>query len=237
MMYPMLQLTHLSGGYKKGMDVIHDICLTMSAGEAVGIVGLNGSGKSTLGKAIMNLLPYRSGDIAFAGELMNGRKSSEISRDGIGMMQQGGTVFRTLSVQENIRLAFERNEDSTHRERLIAMIPLLTDSKKANLRADKLSGGERQALSLAMTLAGNPKLVILDEPSAGLAPLDVLSTFRLLTTVREVLGTSIILIEQNFTRAVEFCDRILLLESGRVISEHRDKNIQEIEKQLFKNKR
>lgn len=236
MMYPLLQLTGVSGGYKKGVDVLHGVCLTMSEGEAVGIIGLNGSGKSTLGKAMMNLLPYRSGDIAFMGELLNARRTLEISRGGMVMMKQGGSVFRNLTVRENIRLAFERNRDPDFREQLSAMVRILSDPAKAPLTADRLSGGERQALSLAMTLAGRPRLVILDEPSAGLSPADQESTFQMLQKVRDTFGVAIILIEQNIAGAVDFCDRSLLLESGQVIAEHRDKDIKTIEKQLFKNK-
>ena len=232
---PLLQLTNVSGGYKKGEKILHDICLTVSKGEAVGIIGLNGSGKSTLGKAMMNLLPYRSGDITFDGKLRNRQKTFELSRSGMTMMKQGGIVFENLTVRENIHLAFERNKDAADKEHLFSMIPILEDQSKANLMANRLSGGERQALSLAMTLASSPQLVILDEPSAGLSPMDVESTFLLLQRIRDEFGTAIVLIEQNITRAVSFCDRCILLESGRAISEHCDKNIKTIEKQLFKN--
>lgn len=233
MKQPLLQITHLSAGYKRGVDILHDICMTVSEGEAIGIIGLNGSGKSTLGRSIMNSLPFCSGDIDFMGELINKQKTHEISRKGIARMVQGGSVFGSMTVRDNISLAFERSNDNAFTRQLFAMIPLLSDTKKSHLMADRLSGGERQALSLAMTLACNPKLVILDEPSAGLSPADTSSIFCLLETIRESFGTTIMLIEQNITRAVEFCDRSLLLESGRIISEQRGKNIQEIEKQLF----
>ena len=153
------------------------------------------------------------------------------------MMPQGGGVFGDLSVRENIRLAFGRNNDPVFRNRLFSLIPLLSDPKKAHLTADRLSGGERQSLSLAMALASNPRLVILDEPSAGLSPADVDLTFRLLKTIKEETGTTIILIEQNIVRATGFCDRVLVLEAGRIVHEARrdgrDIDIKKIESLMF----
>ena len=240
----LLQAHCLSGGYRKGMEILHDVSLTVMGGEAVGVVGLNGSGKSTLGKALIGALPYFSGDISLTWEQrdgiivterIDGMSTMEIARRGMVMMQQGGSVFRNLSVRDNIRLAFDREGVSKTKDLLYSMIPLLSDPRKAGVMADRLSGGERQALSLAMVLSGGPGVVILDEPSAGLSPADVNSTFSLLSALRGELGMSIILIEQNITRAVGFCDRCILLESGRVVSEYCDKDIHQIEDKLFNN--
>lgn len=236
MMDSVLEISHLSGGYLAGEDILHDISLKVSPGETVGIIGLNGSGKSSLGRALMNLLPYRSGSIEFVGKPVDGLSTHELSRLGIAMMYQGGSVFRNLSVRDNLRLAFD-GLPSSERRRLVSKIPLLERSggKWMFSGADKLSGGERQALSLAMVLARNPRLLILDEPSAGLSPGALEETYQLLEEVREDTGLSIILIEQNVTRAVSFSDRCLLMESGRLVSDLTNMSINEIESLLFNN--
>lgn len=242
----LLYVTRLSGDYRRFtrsedalLDVSHE---PVFIGEALGVIGVNGSGKSTFGKALMNMLPYRSGEISFRETdsvcaRIDGLKTHELSRYGIAMMPQGGSVFGNLTVRENIRIAFARNTNDSYmyREKLLSLIPLLSDPGKAHLMADRLSGGERQALSLAMTLACQPKLVILDEPSAGLSPADVESTFGLLGMIKESFGTTIILIEQNINRAVSFCDRVLVMEAGRVVFQARrgESSVKEIESIMF----
>jgi ABC-type branched-subunit amino acid transport system ATPase component len=240
----IIYVTRLSGDYKRIawreealLDVSHQ---PVFMGEAMGIVGVNGSGKSTFGKALMNMLPYRMASISLretdsVSARIDGLKTHELSRRGIAMMPQGGAVFRNLTVRDNLRIAFARNTDTSYKEELFSMIPILSDPGKEHLMADRLSGGERQALSLAMTLACKPKLVILDEPSAGLSPADVESTFGLLGMIKEAFGTTIILIEQNINRAVAFCDRVLVMEAGRVVFQARrgESSSREIERIMF----
>ncbi len=223
----LLEISHLSGGYKKGIEILQDINLTVSRGEFVAIIGLNGSGKSTLGKALMNLLPYRSGSISFDGEPVEMKKTHELSRLGIKMMHQGGIVFPNLSVSENMRLAFGRKTSP---------VPIPSGSKEQFVRhlSGALSGGERQNLAFDMALANNPRLVILDEPSAGLSPAALDLFYHKMGFLREQ-GISVILIEQNITRAIKSCDRSFLMESGRLVSELTGKSIKEIETILFKN--
>ncbi len=236
MIQPLLEISHLCGGYIKDENILQDISLSVLRGEAVGIIGLNGSGKSTLARALMNLLPQRSGSIVFKGDAVEGLSAHALSRAGMALMHQGGSVFPNLSVQDNLRLAFE-GVPTSGRERLASVIPLLyhQDRRLMHSMADRLSGGECQTLSLAMTLARSPQLVILDEPSAGLSPVELSALYGILSRLRETLGISILLIEQNITRAVDFCDRVLLMESGRLVAEFKEKNIKEIETVLFKN--
>lgn len=222
-MNQILKITDLSCGYKKGANILSGISLEVQQGEAVGIIGLNGSGKSTLGKAIMNMIPFRNGQIVFEGEDITSLTTHQLSHRGISIMQQGGRVFRSLSANDNLKIA-QSNCPSGNLENLKALIPLIQDSKK-KLRgkmADKLSGGEKHQLSLAMTLVTNPRLVILDEPSAGLSPIDVDIMYQILGAVKVQLGISIILIEQNIAKAMEFCDKVYLLEQEAVLQTNSD---------------
>lgn len=220
-MNQILKITDLSCGYKKGASILRGISLEVLQGEVVGIIGLNGSGKSTLGKAIMNMIPFRNGQIVFEGEDITSLTTHQLSHRGISIMQQGGRVFRSLSANDNLKIA-QSNHPSGNLENLKALIPLLQDSKLRGMMADKLSGGEKHQLSLAMTLVTNPRLVILDEPSAGLSPIDVDIMYQILGAVKVQLGVSIILIEQNIAKAMEFCDKVYLLEQETVLQTNSD---------------
>ena len=216
----LLTIEGLYGGYRKGADILQGIDLRVDEGEAVGILGLNGSGKSTLGKAIMNLLPYRRGRILFDGRDVSSLPTHRLADSGIALMLQGGTVFPNLTVRQNLDIAWGRKAADDYRSRLESIIPLLRDPKSSLLRqtADRLSGGQRHELALAMTLAGNPRLLILDEPSAGLAPAAVEQAYTLLDLVRRDFGTTILLIEQNVNRALAFADRCITLRRGQVVT-------------------
>ena len=233
-MSEILKINNLWGGYQDGVDILRGISMEVQQGEAVGIIGLNGSGKSTFGKAIMNMIPIRKGEILFEGEDITALSTSELSHRGISIMQQGGKVFRNLSVWDNLQLASYNSQLSTLNSQLSEVVPLLQCPKKElqHLMADKLSGGQKHQLSLAMTLATNPRLVILDEPSAGLSPIAVEEMYQMLRAVKEKLGVTIILIEQNIAKAVEFCNESYLLEEG-VIKNERFYEISTIKSLMF----
>lgn len=217
-MSAILTITDLWGGYQEEVDILRGITMEVQQGETVGIIGLNGSGKSTLGKAIMNMIPYRRGNIIFEGEDITHLKTYELAHRGISIMQQGGRVFPTLSVWDNLQLALLSNnsQSSTLDSQLKNIIPILQRPKHElqRLMADKLSGGQKHQLGLAMTLASHPRLVILDEPSAGLSPKTVDEIYSMLRIVREMSGISIVLIEQKLAKAVEFCDYCVFLQQG-----------------------
>mgnify|MGYP002626430650 CR=1 FL=1 len=264
-MNTLLEINGLYGGYERGVNILQGIDLSVAEGEALGIIGLNGSGKSTLGKAVMNLLPYRSGHITFDGQDITGRTSNELSRLGIAIMHQGGTVFPNLSVLENIQLAIGNTRLSDFASQYSDIIPLLKKSRRelSNTMADKLSGGQRHELALAMTLSHRPRLLILDEPSAGLSPIAVEEMYAMLNKIREQFGAAIMLIEQNIARAVEFCctntlhtitngqdgepvvlsrqkppGRCVMLSQGNIgydSKEDNELNISKIESLMFKN--
>ena len=217
-MSALLEIWNLEGGYEKGVRILQGIDLTVEQGEAVGIIGLNGSGKSTLGKAILNLLPYRTGNIFFDGQQVEDKSPHDLAQMGIALMHQGGVVFPNLSVWQNIQMALGNAQRSTLNTQLKEIIPLLKEPMTELMRtmADKLSGGQRHELALAMTLAHKPKLVILDEPSAGLSPKAVEEMYGILRKIRELYGLTVLLVEQNVSRAVAFCDKCVLLGQGRI---------------------
>lgn len=225
----ILELKNIKGGYTKGVDILRGVNLSVKNGEALGIIGLNGSGKSTLGKSIINMLPSQSGTILFEGNDISDLSTSEIASKGISIMHQGGKVFDNMTVNENLSLAGKM--DSEFKE----LIPLLKENI-GNRMADRLSGGQRHQLALAMALLTHPRLVILDEPSAGLSPKAVEEMYQILSAVKENLGVSIILIEQNISKAISFCDRSILIAQGQIEKEFTNKDIKEIESIMFNKK-
>ena len=250
-MSALLKINDLWGGYTEGVDILRGISMEVQQGEAVGIIGLNGSGKSTFGKAIMNMIPIRRGEILFDGENITALSTSQLAHRGISIMQQGGRVFPNLSVWDNLQLSTQANNNcqfsivrsalplgSSKNSQLAELVPLLQRPKHElqHLMADKLSGGQKHQLSLAMILATNPHLVILDEPSAGLSPKAVEEMYQMLRDVREKLNVTIILIEQNIAKAVEFCKWSLLLKQGDIIQIQTSDNLKEIEILMFNSK-
>ncbi len=235
-MSEILKIDDLWGGYKEDVDILQGVSLEVQQGEAVGIIGLNGSGKSTLGKAIMNMIPFRRGVITFEGEDITKLSTSQLSHRGLSIMQQGGRVFKTISMWENLQLALYKQPKETL-DRLKEIIPMLQQPQRQlqHTMADKLSGGQKHQLSLAMTLATNPRLVILDEPSAGLSPKAVEEMYGMLQAVRDTFGVTIILIEQNIARAIRFCDRCAIMQTGQLNLLSGNRDIQEIEKIMFNN--
>lgn len=232
-MSEILKINNLWGGYQEGVDILRGISMEVQQGEAVGVIGLNGSGKSTFGKAIMNMIPFRKGEIFFEGENITSLTTSQLSHRGISIMQQGGKVFGNLSVWDNLQLA-SRSDIS----QIIDIIPLLQRPKKElqYLMADKLSGGQKHQLSLAMTLASSPRLVILDEPSAGLSPKAVEEMYEMLCAIRKKFVTTVILIEQNIAKAIDFCNRSILIQQGGVSKVFDSNSISDIEQVMFNRK-
>ena len=217
-MNTVLEIKNLYGGYEEGVNILQGIDLEVEQGEAVGIIGLNGSGKSSLGKAVMNLLPYRCGKILFDGQHIENKTTHELAQMGIAMMHQGGVVFPNLSVWQNLSLAWGHKTDKAYYEQIESIIPLLREPKKELMRkmADRLSGGERHELALAVTLSLKPKLVILDEPSAGLSPKAVEKMYGILGQVRNNGKTSFIVIEHQLSSLTRSCEIIYSISQGQI---------------------
>jgi ABC-type branched-subunit amino acid transport system ATPase component len=206
----ILRLEHITGGYVKGTPIIKGVDLELNNGEVLAIIGQNGAGKSTLAKAIINFLPYRNGKLFYKGEDVSRLTTRQLDQGGITYYMQGGRVFNTMSVKENISFALT-NGSKNKNDELLSFFPVL--QKHWLDDAGMLSGGERHQLALAMALIKQPELLILDEPSAGLSPAATNELYEVLNKVKQ-RRISIILIEQNISKAVAFSRRIAIMQDG-----------------------
>lgn len=214
----MLELRQVKVAYR-GVEVVHGVDLEVAPGEVVGMIGPNGAGKSSVLRAVCGLVRPSSGEVRFDGRALNGMAPERIARLGLALVPEGRHVFKTLTVAENLQLNGHRREDSAAAmERTLERFPVLRERSREH--ADRLSGGEQQQLAIARALLGRPKLLILDEPSLGLAPKTIDLIYELLAELREE-GTTMLLVEQNATRTIDFCDRCLVLGGGRVRTQGR----------------
>jgi branched-chain amino acid transport system ATP-binding protein len=217
----MLQLTSVTAGYGQ-FTALWDVSLRVDAGEAVAVVGPNGAGKTTLMRVISGLIAPRSGEVAFEGHAIGGRPAYDVVARGIAHVPEGRRIFPGLSVADNLRMgaflpaARRRFADSL--ARVYALFPVLAEREKQ--RAGSLSGGEQQMLAIGRALMSGPKLILLDEPSMGLAPVMVLRLFDLIRRVRQE-GYTILVVEQNVRQVLKLVDRAYLLEVGRIKMEGR----------------
>ncbi len=215
----MLEIEKASVFYGE-FQALFEVSLKVSQGETVITVGPNGAGKSTLLKTISGLLRPRSGSVTFLGKRIDHLAAHEIVELGITHVPEGGRLFPQLSVYENLKvgsyLKRARGEAATTLKEIYRLFPIL-DERKRQL-ADTMSGGERQMLAIARCLMSRPKLILLDEPSSGLAPRVV---SRVLDFVHQIKaqGYAILMVEQNVRKALQLSDRAYLIESGRVHKE------------------
>jgi len=213
----MLELRDVSAGYEP-VQVLRDVSLSVNEGEVVGLVGANGAGKSTTLKTILGLLPATTGSITFLGERIDQLPSYERVARGIAGVPEGRRVFPYMTVLENLELgAYTITDKETIRQRLeyvYDMFPIL--ARRRNQLAGTMSGGEQQMVAIARALMSGPKLLMLDEPSLGLAPKIV---GQVLETVRELArsGLTILLVEQNVRKCLEVAQRAYVLENGRIV--------------------
>jgi len=215
----MLEVQNIEVRYS-GLPVIQDISLNVREGELVSVVGGNGAGKSTLFKAIMGVLRPTRGGIIFQGEAVAGKSTEEIVRRGMVCIPEDRKLFRPLSVEENLHLGGyilkDRRQYLTLMEEVFALFPILKERRRQP--AATLSGGEQQMLAIGRGLMADPRLLLLDEPSQGLAPLLVDEVFRVVKKLKE-RGITILLVEQNVLEALEICSRGYILQTGRIIQE------------------
>jgi ABC-type branched-subunit amino acid transport system ATPase component len=214
----LLELQGLVAGYVEGIDILNDLHLRVERGSVTGVIGPNGAGKSTLLKTIFGFLRPRAGRIVLDGREIGGLAPHELKRLGIGYVPQGANIFPQLTVHENLQLGawvFRREPARVAEmlERAYAAFPRL--GQKRRLRATVLSGGEAKMLSVAKELVTNPSLLLVDEPSAGLAPRIAEQVYERLREV-QAAGVTILLVDQNITKAVEVSDHLYMLEIGRV---------------------
>jgi branched-chain amino acid transport system ATP-binding protein len=217
----MLELRGVTAGYGH-FTALWDVTLRVEAGEAVAVVGPNGSGKTTLMRVISGLVAARTGELVFERASLAGRKAHEIVSHGIAHVPEGRRIFPLLTVADNLKMgAFQPRARKGFAESLVRvydLFPVLRERQKQ--RAGSLSGGEQQMLAIGRALMSRPKLILLDEPSMGLAPVMVLRLFDLIRRVREE-GYTILVVEQNVRQVLKLVDRAYLLEVGRISMEGR----------------
>jgi len=213
---PLLELKGLQVAYG-GIHAVKGIDLTVAQGELVCLIGANGAGKTTTLKGITGLQPVKSGTIRYAGEDITGKPAFELVRKGLSMVPEGRGVFGALTIEENLAMgAYARNDRAAIHadvERVFGLFPRLKERHKQT--AGTLSGGEQQMLAMGRALMSRPKLLLLDEPSMGLAPLMVQKVFETVLTVSRE-GVTILLIEQNAKLALEVSGRGYVMESGEI---------------------
>jgi branched-chain amino acid transport system ATP-binding protein len=200
--------------------VLHGLAFAVEAGGITTILGANGAGKTTTLRAVCGMVKT-SGEVRFAGQRIDGRATEDIVRLGIAHAPEGRGTFVDLSVEENLRLgAYARRDTSSiagDYERVYEYFPVLAQRRRQ--QAGTLSGGEQQMLAVARALMSRPRLLLLDEPSLGLAPLVVREIFRIVQTINKNEGVSVLLVEQNAAIALDLADHVYLLETGRVVME------------------
>jgi len=210
---PILTCEELVAGYIPEADILNGASIRVQEGEIVTIVGPNGAGKSTLIKTIFGLLTPRSGSIKFRGEEIAGRRPHDITRLGLSYVPQLDNVFPNLTVEENLEMGIlERTKSRDQMERIYELFPRLGERK--GQYAGTMSGGERQMVAMGRALMPDPQVLLLDEPSAGLAPAFVDAIFEKTQEVNRA-GVTILMVEQNARRALAMSDRGYVLDLGK----------------------
>jgi neutral amino acid transport system ATP-binding protein len=211
----VLEVDRVVAGYFPDVPILDGVHLGIAADEIVAVVGPNGAGKSTLVKAIVGLLRPWSGAVRLHGEDLAGRKPHAIVQRGVGYVAQRQNVFPTMSVEENLELgalALREGSASARMQDVFALFPRLAERRRQV--AGTLSGGERQMLALGRALMANPEVLLLDEPSAGLAPMAVDLIFEKVVEINDG-GVAILMVEQNARRALDISHRGYVLDTGR----------------------
>lgn len=215
-MSALLDIRNLCVSYS-GIEAVRDLSLHVDAGEMVCLIGANGAGKTTTLKAISGLLAPTHGTIHFAGEIISGLAPHAIARKGLALVPEGRGIFPRMTVIENLLMgAYTRSDPAEIRrdtEEVYGLLPRLAERKQQI--AGLLSGGEQQMLALGRAMMARPRLLLLDEPSMGLAPLMVQAVFEIITTIA-ARGVSVFLVEQNAHLALKTCTRGYVMENGSI---------------------
>jgi len=220
----MLRLKNVNAYYGK-VHALKNVSLHLNRGEIVTLIGANGAGKTTLLNTLSAIIPAATGEILLEGKSITGLAADRVVSLGLSQVPEGRQVFNPLTVEENLELGAylrfraggQRPEIAADLERMYLMFPRLRERKRQ--AAGTLSGGEQQMLAIGRALMARPKLLLLDEPSMGLAPLVVQDIFRVIRELRSEAGTTILLVEQNARAALKVADRGYVLETGKVILE------------------
>ncbi len=211
---PVLRADNLVAGYLPGVNILNGCTIEAYPGELIGIIGPNGAGKSTLLKALFGLVKIREGSVTLNGEDITGFKTNKLVQMGVGFVPQTNNVFPSLTIQENLQMGlFLQPKRLTERlDAIFDIFPVLADRRQQS--AGSLSGGERQSVAMARALMMDPKVLLLDEPSAGLSPVRQDETFIRTRRINKA-GVSVIMVEQNARRCLQIADRGYVLDQGR----------------------
>jgi branched-chain amino acid transport system ATP-binding protein len=212
MMKPVLEVEDLSAGYGPGL-VLQGIDLSIEPGRVLALLGRNGVGKTTLVHALMGIIRSRTGSIRIDGRELAGTPPHVRARAGMALVPQGRRIFARLTVEENLAIGERRGSGEWDRDRVLALLPRL--GERRGHRGDQLSGGEQQMLAIGRALLAEPKLLLLDEPSEGLAPLVVQEITKVLRELRSE-GLSALLVEQHLHTAFELADAVHIISRGRI---------------------
>ncbi len=215
---PMLQLKNISAGYGS-FQALFDVSLEVRAGESVAVIGPNGAGKTTLLRVISKLIEARQGELVMEGRAYNGVAPHEVIGLGIAQVPEGRRLFPRLTVEDNLKMgAFLPSARARYAERLDMVYNLFPRMKERRLQAaGTMSGGEQQMCAIGRALMSGPKLLLLDEPSAGLAPVVVQSIFEVIRKM-SAEGYTVLIVEQNIQQVLKVVDRAYLLETGKIRS-------------------
>jgi branched-chain amino acid transport system ATP-binding protein len=219
----LLEIRGLEVAYGASAPALRGVSLSVPAGQAVALLGANGAGKTTTIRAASGLLPLHqgritAGEVRLEGESVGGERAHKIVARGVAQVPEGRMVFGQLTVDENLRIGATGRREGDGAETLaqiLELFPVLRERFKD--RAGYLSGGEQQMLAIGRALMADPRLMLIDEVSLGLAPLITQSIFERLATIRRDFGTAMLVVEQNARLALEFCDHAYVLENGRVV--------------------
>jgi len=218
----MLQVSGLHVSYGQS-EVIHGIDFVANKKETVAVMGRNGMGKTTLFKALMGVLPSRSGKIAVDGTDVTAKENFQRVAGGLAYVPQGRMIFSTLTVRENIETGLERSESREVPDEIYALFPVLFDMR--HRKGGNLSGGQQQQLAIARALVTNPKVLLLDEPTEGIQPSIIKDIAKVLIEIRKLRDITIIVSEQVLSFALEIADRLLVIDKGRFIHEDLRANV------------
>lgn len=208
----LLEVKDLVAGYD-GSRVLNGVNLTVDTGESVAVLGRNGVGKTTLMESIMGMVRPTSGQVLIEGVDLARKPANALARAGVGIVPQGRRIFAPLTVVENLEIAARKRGDWTVKS-VMELMPRLGE-RRSNL-GSQLSGGEQQMVAIGRALVGNPKLLILDEPSDGLAPAVVNQVGEVLTTLAST-GLAVLIVEQDLRLAFDVADRVLVMQKGEII--------------------
>jgi branched-chain amino acid transport system ATP-binding protein len=212
---PLLVLDKVCTNYGK-IRILRDVSLRVGEGEVVALLGLNGAGKTTTMRSILGLTPPRAGKVVYARYDVTGWPAYRIARLGVGYVPEGRRMFKDLTTLENLQLAENGRGGAWTIERVFEHLPKLAELRAR--KAGRLSGGEQEMLAIGRALVANPRLLLVDEPSQGLAPLVVEEVYRILNELKQT-GVAILIVEQNALLALRIADRAYVLDSGRVVHE------------------